>query len=329
MFKIFTLSILLTIVSLADAPIFKTGLIQSYDADGNVPEEYGTIKDDGYYQKGISRVFTRRAPGVVEDSVTKLIWQDDYSDNALGIKLDYFSGAKAYCGTLALDGLGWRLPTKSELASLGYYRSQYPVMDSAFTQMLYGGQGKYWSSTESSIDDMDWAWSMEFEVGSTGWSIVIFEQNLVRCVKEGQVIKPSIFSRNENDNIVTDSTTGLEWQDNSETGWASRTWIESIDYCEDLTLGDYTDWRLPNINELKSIIGDPTGINSIFKTSYTHAYYWSSTSLASIPTAAYFVDYTSFGGEHFTNKIVPGLVRCVRSESTFSYNPAVIMYLLN
>ncbi len=33
-----------------------------------------------------------------------------------------------------------------------------------------------------------------------------------------------------------------------------RTWVEALAYCEDLELAGFTDWRLPSIKELQSII---------------------------------------------------------------------------
>ena len=52
--------------------------------------------------------------------------------------------------------------------------------------------------------------------------------------------------------IVTDSISKLQWQDDKigkEMGWK-----DAIDHCEALNLGGYSDWRLPNLNELKSIV---------------------------------------------------------------------------
>lgn len=52
-------------------------------------------------------------------------------------------------------------------------------------------------------------------------------------------------------NIVTDSVTQLQWQDNIDS--INRYWGESITYCETLSLDSFSDWRLPSINELKSL----------------------------------------------------------------------------
>ena len=52
-------------------------------------------------------------------------------------------------------------------------------------------------------------------------------------------------------NIVTDSATGLEWQDDAVG--TKTTWQDAIARCEALTLDAKSDWRLPNLNELTSI----------------------------------------------------------------------------
>jgi len=111
--------------------------------------------------------------------------------------------------------------------------------------------------------------------------------------------------------IVTDSITKLEWQDDAITD--KMEWQEAIDYCESLELAGYTDWRLPNINELKTIIDrsryDPA-IVSIFE--YTSSScYWSAT--------IYEYDYEYVWSVYFSVGIVganhkdnDNYVRCVR-----------------
>ncbi len=62
-----------------------------------------------------------------------------------------------------------------------------------------------------------------------------------------------------NGDIVTiDNVTGLMWaSDSNGTGCfngQSATWTEAIAYCDDLDFAGYTDWRLPNIRELISLV---------------------------------------------------------------------------
>ncbi|HQB09506.1 MAG TPA: DUF1566 domain-containing protein [bacterium] len=46
-------------------------------------------------------------------------------------------------------------------------------------------------------------------------------------------------------------TNGLEWQAGKVE---TNTWQESLDYCEALDFAGFSDWRLPNIDELKSLV---------------------------------------------------------------------------
>ena len=115
--------------------------------------------------------------------------------------------------------------------------------------------------------------------------------------------------------VVTDNATGLMWQDNNETNSTTYTWQEAIDYCEALNLGGDSDWRVPNINELKTIIDrsktqpaivdgfEYVGVNN-------HYIYWSSTTFNNGEQAwvIYFDNGYVLGyGKHYSY-----YVRCVR-----------------
>ena len=74
--------------------------------------------------------------------------------------------------------------------------------------------------------------------------------------------------------IVKDSVTGLEWQDDDIGD--KMEWREAISHCEsDVSLGGHGDWRLPNVNELKSII-DRSRYNPAIVTAFEHTslYYY-------------------------------------------------------
>ena len=55
----------------------------------------------------------------------------------------------------------------------------------------------------------------------------------------------------------TDSSTKLTWSTMSDNNIA--TYDEAISYCDDLSEGNYTDWRLPNIDELRTLIQNCPG----------------------------------------------------------------------
>ena len=63
----------------------------------------------------------------------------------------------------------------------------------------------------------------------------------------------------ENANRVwTDPATGLMWA-GKDNGFALR-WKPAADYCHSLQLGGYSDWRLPRIDELKTIYNPNAGV---------------------------------------------------------------------
>jgi len=56
--------------------------------------------------------------------------------------------------------------------------------------------------------------------------------------------------------IWTDPTTGLIWQDptTQHAVWSASFGNPPLLYCENLELGGFSDWRLPNIDELRTLL---------------------------------------------------------------------------
>jgi len=119
------------------------------------------------------------------------------------------------------------------------------------------------------------------------------------------------FTRDSGTKIVTDSETGLQWQDNESV---SMTWQNAINYCEDLTLGSHSDWRLPNRNELDTLVDDTKfnpSMSHVFEV-FVSNYYWSSTTSANDSSYAWLV-YFYVGGQSNNDKSNNHYVRCVRA----------------
>ncbi len=115
------------------------------------------------------------------------------------------------------------------------------------------------------------------------------------------------------DGTTTCSDTGLTWQDNADVGSISKTWKEAIDYCENLTLAGKSDWRLPNIKELKSIV-DRSRHNPALKDGFTKRstnWFWSSTTYSSDPDDAWLTNFYN-GNDGWDHKSNSDSVRCVR-----------------
>jgi hypothetical protein len=131
------------------------------------------------------------------------------------------------------------------------------------------------------------------------------------------------FSEN-GDGSVTDTGTGLVWQkcsrgqntDATCTGTATKTtWSLALLHCKNLSIGSRT-WRLPNVNELRSLLNPAIYSNfvpNIDSTSFPSTVadkYWSSSTVTGSASLAYFVDFSG-GGQHSQNKVTAAFVRCV------------------
>jgi hypothetical protein len=113
-------------------------------------------------------------------------------------------------------------------------------------------------------------------------------------------------------NTVIDKGTGLEWQKHDDG--TSRDWQNALAYCENLSLNSRTDWRLPNIRELKSIVDVSRyypAVDPVFPSRL--AYYWSATSVANYPsTSAWTVSFAN-GDDNWYVKTDRYYVRCIRA----------------
>ena len=108
------------------------------------------------------------------------------------------------------------------------------------------------------------------------------------------------------DGTVTDNLTGLIWTKDANI-YGERTWSEALSDCAACSVGGYTDWYLPNINELHSLFhlgvfrpalpdtagtgqlsrGDPfENVGLLQDDGY---YYWSSTTSANASWDAWLV----------------------------------------
>lgn len=89
------------------------------------------------------------------------------------------------------------------------------------------------------------------------------------------IINPPFFQLNS-DGTVTDAVTGLMWQ---QTDGGEMTFESAETYCQNLTLGGYSDWRLPTAQEAFSILNhdwqNPPLDPSVFPNSGAE-YWWTS-----------------------------------------------------
>ena len=275
---------------------------------GQVSHYTPTVGEDADYTLN-PPTYTAHGDGTVTDQVTGLVWQQ--SD---GGELT-FTDAVSYCANLTLGGYSdWQLPAGADLFTLVDLDRNPALNTTAFTMT----SAEYWWSANELMGDPTRAWVVnagggigphpKSEALSAGGAKYLHP----RCVRNVPTRATIHFTANA-DATVTDARTGLVWQQAEVT--ATMTWEAALSYCENLTLGSNTAWRLPNSKDLRSL-NDETLINPSLDTTYfpgaQATRYWSSTTLAGRTDAAWFTDFTS-GLVSYNAKTGLLAVRCVRS----------------
>jgi hypothetical protein len=114
---------------------------------------------------------------------------------------------------------------------------------------------------------------------------------------------------------VTDNLTGLMWvkAPHSLVGNSgSMTWANAIDFCNGLTHAEQSDWRLPNVRELLSLICYQHDFPAL---PWGHPFtiridsYWSSTAIAATTDRAWIMEtqkgYTIYGDKTLSKYVWP------------------------
>jgi hypothetical protein len=116
---------------------------------------------------------------------------------------------------------------------------------------------------------------------------------------------------------VLDRETGLVWERSPST--STFTWENAQIHCNQLNLGKRLGWRIPTLQELASLVdGDPANTSSPrlphghpFSSNVQSSFYWSATTLASVASGAWGVDFRH-GDVDVGGKTGLNFVWCVR-----------------
>lgn len=128
---------------------------------------------------------------------------------------------------------------------------------------------------------------------------------------DGWYEKGNTIIQDNGDGTITDTRTGLMWpKDGTGAGYNNGTvlaWAAAITWAKGLSLAGYTDWRLPNINELKSFQEITWGHYQ----SQPTGNYWSSTTYAANTDLALIMNF-SYGPVSNNAKVNTNYVVAVR-----------------
>jgi hypothetical protein len=247
---------------------------------------------------------------VVEDSLTGLTWHgcisgQSGSDCGQGKvrRLAGWQEALEYCEQSTWGGFDdWRLPNPHALESLLDHIEENPSLDpQAFPGWPQGEievcTSSYYGVSE--IPDVHRYTTVDLNLGSLKFQPED-EGCCVVCVRgDPPTALVERFERSESvalAPIVTDRVTGLVWQGcpaglwgtSCDSGAAEKFfWVDALAYCERLEWSGQSDWRLPNVRELRSIVDDRQENNVINQTVFPETpfdpKFWTSTSIPRPP----------------------------------------------
>jgi len=226
-----------------------TGQTKCYNETEEIPcpaegqDFYG--QDAQYLDKCIPRSYSISGTSpeeIVTDNNTGLQWQRTISPDEHN-----WSESEFHCNNLFYGGYeDWRLPTVEELSSIIFYKNETPLFFEFFNydETLCC----YWTSfiVKGSYSSY---WAVNFHNGDVGWS----NGNLGTICVRGNIINENDYEELtvENDTTIKYSKNNLLWTQNSSE---KLNWKDALKYCESLDYAGFSDWRLPNFIELKSLI---------------------------------------------------------------------------
>ncbi len=130
---------------------------------------------------------------------------------------------------------------------------------------------------------------------------MLFSANLIRDNSREQVI---------------DETTKLVWMDNIDVVRVQMSHKKAVPYCENLSYAGISTWRIPTLEEFKTIVdksNEKTYINEAFKYNVPTGY-WALK--AHVRTFWFYADYMNFvsGTGYYDNRNKDKFIRCVRNK---------------
>jgi hypothetical protein len=272
-------------VSMTAVRIFQTGQRSCFDENGVVIPCRGSGQD-GEYQKGRAWPVPRFKAGenIVEDLLTGLYWTADANLAEFPLTwAEAFAFIDSMNDRTAYGFADWRLPDRNELRSLVSYQARRPALpaDHPFRNVYLGW---YWTATTAAINP-GYAWYVHMDGarmfyggkeqyymlwpvrGESG--ILASAAQHERCGSRAVNGSNHQFSRDtavekgherrfmRERAVVHDRMTGLCWLQKADLSEKKVTWAEALQMVAAMNNGRNgrkETWRLPNINELESLV---------------------------------------------------------------------------
>lgn len=265
----------------------QTGQISCHDTEGHAVPCAGSGQD-GENRAGLPWPTPRfqAEGGLALDRLTGLVWTRDANLAEYPLTWQEALDQVARLNEARLLGhVDWRLPNRRELRSLVSHQTRRPVLPRPhpFSNVF---PSWYWSSTTAAIHPAH-AWYVDMDGGRLfyggkdqsflfwpvrGGTRVLAATGQTRCYDTRGALRPCPGSGqdgaarsgwpwpqprfNVDRESVIDALTGLRWLRRAGITNGPVTWLEAIEAVRGLNatpLGT-SHWRLPNINELESLV---------------------------------------------------------------------------
>ncbi|HSW59384.1 MAG TPA: DUF1566 domain-containing protein, partial [bacterium] len=245
----------------------------------------------------------------VEESVSGLVWQKEtpssYSGCTKGTGSSQCTLAEAldYCEDLDLGGFDdWRLPMGYELITTMDFAKTAPLIHSDFVNTQ---SGNYWT-VDSTVSLSD---------GSISGGVPT-EDGFVKCVRgDGSGCAGcERYNFLEMDKLIVDL---VDVDTNEVVFWyfddlaSAVDWEDALDYCSGVTENGLSNFRLPTINELHSLVDRSASNPAALVSSISPDKFWTSTTVHSQNSSGYVVDFSNGFVEHHA-KTATAYVICVK-----------------
>ena len=201
------------------------------------------------------------------DKATKLYISDEINQPKLS-----WSEGKKYCTGLVLGGYDdWYLPTISQMVS---FEDRANLKSFLVKELHHTKRYDYWSATEDAMVS-EYAWSQGLMYKAYDHVHNKKDLKYIRCVREENKTQEKNYYVKYKD-VVVDKKRNLLWQD---TNAVALNFDKAKKYCADLELDGFSEWKLPDIKTLRTLVAYDRyapAISDVFEHTKNASYYSSS-----------------------------------------------------
>jgi len=263
----------------------------------------------GVYLRVFSTDKTNPAEPVTVDQIRGFRWAPGTIKDNIN-----FKDANNHCKNLVYGGIdSWEVPAIHELSTLAVYNTEDNYFDKSV--MEGGSEETFWSATLDITSATSNLWTFDFEYVDIDKKSSSFSASVI-CISRQDESVPSTndnryFTKIMSDGktVAGDRVTELMWQLEC---LEDVSWQEGLALCEGLEYGAFDDWRVPDFNELLSVVDykkQKPAAEINFGVDYQ---IWSSTSNVVFPGSAFFL-YSENGKVDSYGKLSEKTVCCVRN----------------